>query len=56
MLLLLVAKISGHKNAIGVNSFDKVIENWKTESGDYDIVVIMGAGKSYLWAREIAKL
>jgi UDP-N-acetylmuramate--alanine ligase len=52
----LVAKISGHKNAIGVNSFDKVIENWKTESGDYDIVVIMGAGKSYLWAREIAKL
>lgn len=52
----LVAKISGHTNAIGVNSFDEVIKNWKTENGDYDIVIVMGAGKSYLWARKIAKL
>jgi len=52
----LVAKISGHKNAIGVNSFNKVIEDYKSQDGNYDVVVVMGAGKSYLWAREIAKL
>lgn len=52
----LVAKTSGHNNAIGLNSFEKVIENCKLEIGSYDIVVVMGAGKSYLWAREIASL
>lgn len=52
----LVAKTSGHKNVIGVNRFDSIIENCKLILGNYNIVVVMGAGKSYLWAREIANL
>lgn len=51
-----VANSSGHKNALGVSSLNEIIENWKLEIGNYDVVVIMGAGKSYLWAREISKL
>jgi UDP-N-acetylmuramate--alanine ligase len=51
-----VAKISEHPNALGVDSFDEIIENCKLEIGNYDVVVVMGAGKSYLWAREIASL
>jgi UDP-N-acetylmuramate--alanine ligase len=52
----LVAKVSGHKNAIGVNSLDEIIGNWKLETGNYDVIVVMGAGKSYLWAKELARL
>ncbi|HKC04830.1 MAG TPA: UDP-N-acetylmuramate dehydrogenase [Patescibacteria group bacterium] len=52
----LIAKISGHKDVLGVSSFDKVIENCKLIISNYDIVIVMGAGKSYLWAREIADL
>lgn len=63
----LVAKISGHKNIIGLDSFESVIENCKQslagkagklqiENSNYEVIVVMGAGKSYLWAREIAKL
>jgi UDP-N-acetylmuramate--alanine ligase len=51
-----VAKISEHPNALGVDSLDEIIENCKLEIGNYDVVVVMGAGKSYLWAREISTL
>jgi UDP-N-acetylmuramate--alanine ligase len=54
----LVAKTSGHKNALGVNSLEDLIKNSKLEikNSNYEVIVIMGAGKSYLWAREIAEL
>ena len=51
-----VAKASENKNAVGLNSFEEIIEKFKKKSNKYDVVVVMGAGKSYLWAREIAKL
>ena len=52
----LVAKTSNHKDAVGFDSFDKIIENCKLIIGNYDVVVVMGAGKSYLWAREILSI
>ena len=51
-----VAEASGHKDAVGFNSFDEIIGKWKMVNDKYDVVVVMGAGKSYLWAREIAKI
>lgn len=57
-----VAEISGHPNVEAINSIDEIIGKWKMEKsnrfhrGNYDVVVVMGAGKSYLWAREIAGL
>lgn len=51
-----VADASGHKNAVGVGSLEDIIGKWKMENGKYDLIVVMGAGKSYLWAKEIAKL
>ena len=49
-----VAKATGNKNAVGIDSFEKIK---KVLSGDVkpgDTILVMGAGKSYLWAREIA--
>lgn len=51
-----VAGTSNHKNISAFDSFEKLIENCKLEIDNYDIVVVMGAGKSYLWAKEIKKL
>ncbi len=51
-----VVKALKHKNAIGLNSFKEIIEEVNNESRKYDIIVVMGAGKSYLWAKEIAKI
>jgi UDP-N-acetylmuramate--alanine ligase len=52
----LVAKMTNYPNAQGINSFDEIVAEWKKENGKYDVVVVMGAGKSYLWARAIAKM
>lgn len=51
-----IAKISGHKNIFYCDSFNKiaVLINQKLKKGG--IVVVMGAGKSYLWARAILGL
>jgi UDP-N-acetylenolpyruvoylglucosamine reductase len=53
----LVAKMSKHPNAQGLSSFDEIIENLKfeIENSNYKVIVVMGAGKSYLWAKEIAE-
>lgn len=51
-----VAEASRHKSIERMSSFGQIIENWKLVLGNCDVVVVMGAGKSYLWAREIAKL
>ncbi len=51
----IVAKASGHKNVLAANSSDELIVNCKLLINNYDVVVVMGAGKSYLWAREIVE-
>lgn len=51
-----VARASGHKNIEGFDSYEKLIENCKLIIGNYNVIVVMGAGKSYLWAKEISKL
>jgi len=52
----LVAKTSGHSNALGLTSFDQIKDILSKELKSGDIVLVMGAGKSYIWAREIAEL
>jgi UDP-N-acetylmuramate--alanine ligase len=51
-----VAIASGHDNVADFNSPDQLIGNCKVEIGNYDVVVVIGAGKSYVWAREILAL
>jgi UDP-N-acetylmuramate--alanine ligase len=51
-----VAEISGHKDISYVNSLEEIIEKWQMVNDKYNIVVVMGAGKSYVWARKIANL
>jgi UDP-N-acetylenolpyruvoylglucosamine reductase len=50
-----VAEASGHKDAVGVKSFEEIISNFEFIISNFDVIVVMGAGKSFLWAREIAK-
>jgi UDP-N-acetylmuramate--alanine ligase len=52
----LVAKRSVHPDAVGVDSFDQIKEILSKEMKSGDIILIMGAGESYLWAKEIIKL
>ena len=52
----LVAKTSDHTNALGLASFDQIKTILSKELKSGDIVLVMGAGKSYIWAREIAEL
>jgi UDP-N-acetylmuramate--alanine ligase len=51
-----VAQASRHKDAVGLNSFEEITKKYKLLINNYGVIVVMGAGKSYLWAREIAKL
>ena len=50
-----VAKISEHKNAVGLASFNQIKEIVSSEVKSGDIILVMGAGKSYLWARQLSK-
>jgi UDP-N-acetylmuramate--alanine ligase len=54
----LVAKTSRHPNIKAYDNFEDLFRNLKLEirNCNYGVIVVMGAGKSYLWAREIAKL
>jgi UDP-N-acetylmuramate--alanine ligase len=49
-----VAKALDHKDAIGVNSFNQIKEIVAKEVKSGDIILVMGAGKSYLWARKLS--
>ncbi|MFH1863982.1 MAG: UDP-N-acetylmuramoyl-L-alanine--D-glutamate ligase [bacterium] len=51
----LVAKKSNHPNALGVNSFDQIVKIIGKETKKGDVILVMGAGKSHLWAREISE-
>lgn len=52
----IIAKASGHKKAVGVNSVAEIKEILSKNVAGGDVILVMGAGKSYLWAREIANL
>jgi UDP-N-acetylmuramate--alanine ligase len=52
----LIVNSSDHKDAKGFNSFNEIKELLSKELKSGDIVLVMGAGKSYLWAREISSL
>lgn len=49
-----IAKISMHKNIKSFENLSELIENCKLEIKNYDIVVVMGAGNSNKWAKEIS--
>ncbi len=51
-----VARAADNKNAIGIDSFEKIKKMLSEEVKQGDVILVMGAGKSYLWAREIAEL
>ncbi len=51
-----IAKISKHPNIQAMHDINEIIGNLKFEIGNYDAVVVMGAGKSNLWAKEICNL
>jgi len=51
-----VAKMSGCPDALGVDSLEQIIKILKRDVKKEDIILVMGAGKSYLWAKEICNL
>jgi UDP-N-acetylmuramate--alanine ligase len=51
-----IAKVSCHPKAVGCDSLVEILENLKKEIEDCDVIVVMGAGKSDRWAREVLKI
>ena len=48
-------KTLSHNEASYINSFKKIVEKVKNESKPKDVILVMGAGESYKWAREILR-
>lgn len=48
-----IAEVSEHRNIKAFDSFPELLKVLLSEIKAGDIVLVMGAGKSYLWAREI---
>jgi len=51
-----IKKTSGHKDVYCFDDNSKMFEFLKDNLTKGDLVLVMGAGKSYLWAREICNL
>ena len=51
-----VAEASGHLDILTANSMDQIVEIIKNGVKKGDVILVMGAGKSYLWAKEICNL
>ena len=53
-----VADASNHDNIFAFSTFEDLFRNLKLEirNCDYNLIVVMGAGKSYLWAKEVASI
>jgi len=51
-----VALATEHKDALPTDSFEEIKNILGKDLKKGDVVVVMGAGKSYLWAREIAAM
>jgi UDP-N-acetylmuramate--alanine ligase len=52
----LVAETSGHDDAKGFDSFGEIKKILLDEVKSGDVIIVMGAGKSYLWAREVVDM
>ena len=52
----ILAEKTGHPEVAGYDSFGEIKNILKKELKSGDVVLVMGAGTSYLWAREIANL
>ncbi|MFC1625559.1 UDP-N-acetylmuramate--L-alanine ligase [Patescibacteria group bacterium] len=50
-----IVKASKHKNALAANSFKQIQLILNKEVKSDDIILVMGAGKSYLWSRKLLK-
>lgn len=48
-----IADASGHKQAIYLDSLEKIINLLKSDSKPSDVIIVMGAGESYKWSRKI---
>ena len=51
----IVAQATGHKNALGLNSFVEIKSVVLKNLKEGDVILVMGAGKSYLWAKDLVK-
>lgn len=51
----IVAESTNHKDAEGFDTFEELKKVVLKQAKKGDVILVMGAGKSYLWAREIAK-
>lgn len=48
-----VVKASNHKDIKSADSLEEIVKELKGDIRKFNIIVVMGAGKSYLWARKI---
>lgn len=51
-----VAKASGHPDVIGTDSLEEIKKILKKELRRGDVILVMGAGKSSQWAKEITQM
>lgn len=51
-----IAKASGHRNIHGYDSFKKIKDVIFKKAKKGDVILIMGAGDSYIWVRELSNL
>lgn len=51
-----IKEVSNHKNIKALESLDEILKVIKSESKTDDIFVIMGAGESNIWAKQISEI
>ena len=51
-----VAQASGHLDILAADSFNQIKNILSRDIKPSDVIIVMGAGKSYLWAKEICNL
>lgn len=51
-----IVSVSAHNNIFAVDDFKKIADLVRSKVGSDDIVIVMGAGKSYTWAKELLKI
>jgi UDP-N-acetylmuramate--alanine ligase len=48
-----IVNVACHKKAVYLDSVEKIVDKLKFEVKSGDVILVMGAGESYKWAREI---
>jgi len=51
-----IKEVSNHKHIKALNSLDEILKVIKSESKTDDLFVIMGAGESNIWAKQISEI